>query len=272
MELSSPLISWVNPFPSRFRIFFCNALESHKCAFCVLSLLYFREKPPQGTALFINLLGQALTPRACMGNGGFSWWTPDISCFGSWTCWPKNIIWYAAVPSCSLCCLYRKDSIPNRFIDLFSSQRKEVFYFVRRLGRRVWERGWNIGQHLSRQPLTLLTVTVLLYLCNLDWLLLQNPSLSYRTDTQWSICDWKARFWWFDGDCYLLQTKCFILYPKQEPRYPGRFIPRNVICSLWWLHCMWHQAALSISYRHRAVVRFLLALSRQMDNVSLSVL
>ena len=148
MELPSPLISWVNPFPSRFRnrtIFFCNALESHKCAFCVLSLLYFRAKPPQGTVLFINQLGQALTPRSCMGNGGFSWWTLHISCFGSWTCCPKNIIWYAAVLFCSLCCLYRKDSIPNRLSDLFSSQQKEVFYLVRRLGRRVWERGWNIG-------------------------------------------------------------------------------------------------------------------------------
>ena len=77
MELPSPLISWVKPFPSRFRnrtkeIFFCNALESHKCAFCVLSLFYFRAKPPQGTVLFINQLGQALTPRACMGNGGFN--------------------------------------------------------------------------------------------------------------------------------------------------------------------------------------------------------
>ena len=104
-----------------------------------------------------------------MGNGGFSWWTPDISCSGSWTCWPKNIIWYAAVPSCSLYCLYRKDSIPNRLSDLFSSQRKEVFSLVHRLGSRVGERGWSIVLHFSRQPLTLLIVTVLLYLCNLDF-------------------------------------------------------------------------------------------------------
>ena len=44
MELPSPLISWVNPFPSRVKnrtIFFCNALESHECACCVLSFLYF---------------------------------------------------------------------------------------------------------------------------------------------------------------------------------------------------------------------------------------
>ena len=43
MELPSPLISWVNPFPSRVinrTIFFCNALESHKCVCCLLSFLY----------------------------------------------------------------------------------------------------------------------------------------------------------------------------------------------------------------------------------------
>ena len=44
MELPSPLISWVNPFPSRVinrTIFFCNALESNECACCLLSFLYF---------------------------------------------------------------------------------------------------------------------------------------------------------------------------------------------------------------------------------------
>ena len=44
MEPPSPLISWFNPFPSRFinrAIFFCYALESHECACCVLSFLYF---------------------------------------------------------------------------------------------------------------------------------------------------------------------------------------------------------------------------------------
>ena len=44
MELPSPLISWVNPFPSRVinrTIFFCNALESHECACCLLSFLLF---------------------------------------------------------------------------------------------------------------------------------------------------------------------------------------------------------------------------------------
>ena len=43
MDLPSPLISWVNPFPSRVingTIFFCNALESHECACCLLSFLY----------------------------------------------------------------------------------------------------------------------------------------------------------------------------------------------------------------------------------------
>ena len=44
MEPPSLLISWVNPFPSRFinrTIFFCNALESRECSSCLLSFLYF---------------------------------------------------------------------------------------------------------------------------------------------------------------------------------------------------------------------------------------
>ena len=44
MELTSPLISWINLFPSRVinrTIFFCNALESHECPCCLLSFLYF---------------------------------------------------------------------------------------------------------------------------------------------------------------------------------------------------------------------------------------
>ena len=43
-EPPSLLISWVNPFPSRLTnrtIFFCKALESHECACCLLSVLYF---------------------------------------------------------------------------------------------------------------------------------------------------------------------------------------------------------------------------------------
>ena len=80
--------SWVNPFPPWFinrTTFFCNALESHGCACCLLfevrqyychcsifigSFLYQRAKPPQGTVLFINLLGKGLTPMACIGDGG----------------------------------------------------------------------------------------------------------------------------------------------------------------------------------------------------------
>ena len=44
MEPPSLLISRANPFPSRFitrTIFFCNAPESHECACCLLSFLYF---------------------------------------------------------------------------------------------------------------------------------------------------------------------------------------------------------------------------------------
>ena len=49
MEPLSLLISWVNPFTSRFinkTIFFCNALESHECTCCLLSFLYFHWLSP----------------------------------------------------------------------------------------------------------------------------------------------------------------------------------------------------------------------------------
>ena len=63
MEPPSLLISWVNPFPSRFinrTIFFCNALESHECACCLLSFLYFhwlfplsaRETSPENRSIY----------------------------------------------------------------------------------------------------------------------------------------------------------------------------------------------------------------------------
>ena len=49
MEPPYLLISWVNPFPRRFinrTIFFCNALESHECACCLLSFLYVHRLFP----------------------------------------------------------------------------------------------------------------------------------------------------------------------------------------------------------------------------------
>ena len=63
MEPPSLLISWVNPFPSRFvnkTIFFRNALESHECACCLLSFLYFhwlfplsaRETSPRNQSIY----------------------------------------------------------------------------------------------------------------------------------------------------------------------------------------------------------------------------
>ena len=88
MEPPSPLISRVNPLPGRFinrTIFFGNVLESHERACCLQfdvrqyhcnfsifigSFLYQRTKPPQGTVLFVNLLGKGLTSRAFKGNGG----------------------------------------------------------------------------------------------------------------------------------------------------------------------------------------------------------
>ena len=92
--VSEPFV-WrvINPFPAA-RHYFSNALESHECARCLLfdvrqyychfsvfigSSLYQRAKPPQGTVLFINLLGKGLTPRACMGDGGSIWWAPAFT-------------------------------------------------------------------------------------------------------------------------------------------------------------------------------------------------
>ena len=86
MEPQSPLISWLNPLPSRFinrTILFWNALEFHECACCLLfdvrqyychfsiftgSFLYQRAKAPQGKGW--------RTPRACMG--GSIWWVPGL--------------------------------------------------------------------------------------------------------------------------------------------------------------------------------------------------
>ena len=51
---------------------FSNIALRYSLAF----FLYQRAKPPQGTALLINLLGTGLTRRACMGDGGSLWWAP----------------------------------------------------------------------------------------------------------------------------------------------------------------------------------------------------
>ena len=97
MELPSPLISWVNPFPSRVinrTIFFVMRLNRMNapaacCHFSIFigSFLYQRAKPPQGIVLFINLLGKGLTPRACMGDAGSIWWGPD---FDNWVLGPEK--------------------------------------------------------------------------------------------------------------------------------------------------------------------------------------
>ena len=59
------------------------------------SFLYQRTKPPQGNVLFMNLLGKALTPRACMGDAASIWWVPgssdDFYCPQNPTLW----LWFA---------------------------------------------------------------------------------------------------------------------------------------------------------------------------------
>ena len=103
MEPLFPLISWVNPFPSRFinrTILFCNALDSHECACWLLfdvnnttvislfsSILYQRTKPPQGTVLFINLLG--VDSKGFYGRGRFHLMG---SCFQLSYLWPEMIV------------------------------------------------------------------------------------------------------------------------------------------------------------------------------------
>ena len=90
----SPLISSVNPFPSRFingTISYCYVLESHEYTCCLPSFLHFigfslcqRAKPPEWTVLFINLLGKGLILRASVGDGGTIWWAPaNTKCKGA---------------------------------------------------------------------------------------------------------------------------------------------------------------------------------------------
>ena len=59
------------PFPLAMRLNGMDALVAsfHFSTFTV-SFLYQRAKPPQGTVLFINLLGKGLAPRAYTGDGG----------------------------------------------------------------------------------------------------------------------------------------------------------------------------------------------------------
>ena len=54
-----------------------NALAAC-CHFSIFigSFLYQLAKPPQGTVLFINLLGKGSTSRTCMGDGGSIWFVP----------------------------------------------------------------------------------------------------------------------------------------------------------------------------------------------------
>ena len=90
MEHPSPLISWVNRFPRRFinrTILFCNTLESHECACCLLPFLYFhwlfplwaRETSPGNRSIY-----KFNRERACVGDGGSIWWAPGAMCESSW--------------------------------------------------------------------------------------------------------------------------------------------------------------------------------------------
>ena len=88
MEPPSPLISWVKLFASRFinrTIFLWNALESHEWANAAnswhktlvpISFSFSLSPVSMRTILFINLLGERLTPRACMGHRSSTRWAP----------------------------------------------------------------------------------------------------------------------------------------------------------------------------------------------------
>ena len=152
MEPPSLLISWVNPFPSRFInriIFFYNALAAC-CHFSIFigSFLYQRAKPPKGIVLFINLLGKGLTPRACMGHAGSIWWVPDFGRFTWGVEWnekrrngSKAQNEDSLIPTCS--CSYNKSQGFRPKFWRFYTIWHETFYFVFRwLG--IWKRGTEI--------------------------------------------------------------------------------------------------------------------------------
>ena len=78
MELNSFPSKFINkPFSFVMRLNRMNALAAC-CHFSIFigSFLYQLAKPPQGTVLFINLLGTGSTSRTCMGDGGSIWCAP----------------------------------------------------------------------------------------------------------------------------------------------------------------------------------------------------
>ena len=102
MEPWSLLISWVNPFPSRFinsPIFFCNALESHECTCCLLfderqyhfhfsicigSFLCQRAKPPHaGKRSIYKSTRERVDSKGLDGTG-------SLHLMGSWGDHRKN--------------------------------------------------------------------------------------------------------------------------------------------------------------------------------------
>ena len=120
MEPLSPLISWVNPFPSGFinrTIFFCFALESHECACCLLSFLYFHWLFPlsacetsSGNSSIYKSIRERVTPRACVGDRGSIWWAPGKS----------NLLFYARHPVIFMVCSLNSDMfLPDKQWILF---------------------------------------------------------------------------------------------------------------------------------------------------------
>ena len=59
----------------------CCLTEDYYCHFSIFigSFLYQHTKPPQGSVLFINLLGKGLTSRACTRDRGSIWWAPVMN-------------------------------------------------------------------------------------------------------------------------------------------------------------------------------------------------
>ena len=162
MEPPSLLISWVYPFPSRFinrTISFCNALESHKCACCLLSFLYFhwlfplsaRETSPGNRSIYKS------TRERVNSKGLYGRYRPHL--MGS--CWhPKT----------------KKN--PNIWKSKYT--KLNAFHGWKRPRKRIWrllnaqQRVTNVNKPLAKRfnPLKIVIIYVFIYLSHcicLEW-------------------------------------------------------------------------------------------------------
>ena len=152
MKLPSPLISWVNPFPRRVinrTIFFCNALESHEWAWCLLSFLYFhwlfpllaRETSPGNHPIYKSTRERVDSKGLC------GRWRLHL--MGSWRCRKNENVYKMSknekctckackttVFHCQICrFLTFLLSLPSWLLKHHSSSRRDVTKIYRSVGR-----------------------------------------------------------------------------------------------------------------------------------------